>query len=217
MKTALTALTLIAGLALTGCTAPTVTPTITQFPVPSVADAGTKIEAGTPEKLLPNVFKDAASGVTITAPEDTIVVPWTLPDTQNGNEILATTSFKRPGGKIYTALVFKKEAHETLEQWSARSGWGDAALPGEDEPNARIVTKSGEIAYVYKVNDFGLLPDIHVVVATKNSVYRFQWNDPRIPEGVDTAVQYLKAHQDDEMYWKVPQDFIEFVKNVEVN
>lgn len=103
---------------------------------------------------------------------------------------VAAASFERFGGKRYEVLVYERTEGETFSRWMAKSESGDAYLSAQT-----VRTKNGKTGYVYSTNDYGATPDVHIVVPTDRFVYRFSSEETRK---------------------EVPEDFLRFIRELEV-
>lgn len=60
-----------------------------------------------------------------------------------------------------------------------------------------VTTANGHAGYVYETNDFGALPDIHAIIQTENFVY------------------YFRSESEEENF-EVPEDFLNFIRELEL-
>lgn len=135
-----------------------------------------------------HIFKTEALGTLVTASEGTNVGTWQRPEWVK--TAIAESGFVRPNGKIYTVLVYRKTPEETAEDWMARSELGDAYVSPKT-----VLTKNGVTGYTYTSNDLGAVPVVHITVVSREFVYYFH---------------------SDESEKEVPEDFLQFVREIEV-
>lgn len=134
------------------------------------------------------IFKTEELGTLITAPEGTTIAVWQKPEWVKA--AIAESGFVRPNGKIYTVLVYRKSSEETIEDWMSRGELGDAYVSPQT-----VLTKNGATGYVYTSNDHGAIPVVHITVASREFVYYFH---------------------SDESEKEVPEDFLTFMREIEV-
>ncbi|MEK7524533.1 MAG: hypothetical protein AAB588_05910 [Patescibacteria group bacterium] len=161
------------------------------------------------------IFQTPELGALVKVEEGTTIEEWRAPEPtyESPPEIishpLASVIFVRTSGKEYKLVVLPKEPNETLEEWSRHSNFGDPYLPDDT-----VQTKNNFTAYVYKTGDEGALPLHHVMIATERFVYRFDWEDPRLPQDGDEAMEFIR--NDREAYFNTPQDLLDFIQEIEV-
>lgn len=179
--------------------APEATPDITPSPTPKASPTTNQEEEffPTPEPTIvvmpepaqrSHIFKTEALGTLVTAPEGTNVGTWQRPEWVK--TAVAESGFVRPSGKIYTVLVYRKTPEETAEDWMARSELGDAYVSPKT-----VRTSNGVTGYTYTSNDLGAVPVVHITVVSREFVYYFH---------------------SDESEKEVPEDFLQFVREIEV-
>lgn len=162
-----------------------------------------------------NIFQTPELGALVKVEEGTTMKEWRAPELveESPPEIishpLASTIFVRTNGKEYKLVVLPKEPNETLEEWNRHSNFGDPYLPDDTAQ-----TKNNFTAYVYKTGDEGALPLHHVMIATERFVYRFDWEDPRLPQNGDEAMEFIR--NDREAYFNTPQDLLDFIQEIEI-
>lgn len=180
--------------------APEATPDITPSPTPKANPTSNNEEEEffpTPEPTVvvvpepearSHIFKTEALGTLVTAPEGTTVGTWQRPEWVK--TAVAESGFVRPSGKVYTVLVYRKTPEETAEDWMARSELGDAYVSPKT-----VRTSNGVTGYTYTSNDLGAVPVVHITVVSREFVYYFH---------------------SDESEKEVPEDFLQFVREIEV-
>lgn len=141
---------------------------------------------------------------------DTAVVDWGVTRLWSIPPI-AMGAFLRPNqGMFYALLVFERRAGESLLEWDRRTWNGDAFLP-----ERTVQTMNGHVGFVYETNDLGAVPSIHIVVPTERFVYRFEWRDPRLPDGMEQIMELMRE-QGVDYFMTVPEDFLRFVQDISV-
>ncbi|GEM_PF-6245273 len=141
-----------------------------------------------PEPSDPHVFATEELGVLVRVDSSTIVQPAERPFW--ADDALATSAFERENGKIYTVLVYEKREDELFEDWLARSKVGATRVS-----QRTVYARYGKIGYVYKADDYGAVPNVHIVVPSDRFVYYFR---------------------SQEETFDIPDDFIDFIRHVEV-
>lgn len=164
-----------------------------------------------PEPL--SVFQTAEFGVLTEVPAGTAVesrepqqIFTDAPEGMIVNPLVSAT-FTRPDGHVYELNVYSKLPGETLLDWSKRSYHGDSFLP-----SATTLTKNGFLSYIYTATDEGSMPSHHIMIPTEQFMYRFDWHDPRLPESEREAADIVNANPQE--YFKTPEDFINFIKDI---
>lgn len=146
----------------------------------------------------PQVFEAPGIGKFVTVGTNTVVRPAKMPywvdEEWAKNPPIATAAFERQNGEMYKVFVFERREGEPLMEWSKRSSMGDAFLPEQT-----VNTRNGKTGYAYTTNDLGLVADIHVMVLSDRYVYRFN---------ADT--------ESEERPYGIPEDFLNFIQEVEV-
>jgi hypothetical protein len=145
----------------------------------------------------PHVFEAPGLGRLVTVNENTVVKPAKMPfwaDYPGLNRPIATAAFERSNGKTYRVFVYEKEEDEYFLDWMKRSDTGDAFLSEQ-----RVDTRNGKPGFAYETNDHGAIADIHITVFSDRYVYYF----------------HAEA-ENEEPPWRVPEDFINFIHETEV-
>lgn len=153
------------------------------------------------------IFETPELGVLVKAARNTVVRP--LPTDDDPSNPIAMASFSMAGFE-FVLRVYPKAERETLLQWGHRAYAGDSFLSGRTEG-----TRDNRDAHVYSTNDLGLLPDIHVMIAARRYVYRFDWDDPRVPHDPEEALIFMRYGK--QQYMAVPMEFIAFIRGIEVS
>lgn len=151
----------------------------------------TEPDAGTPDSPPPAptyIFETEEHGVLVEADEDTIANSTDAPAWST--QAIASAEFTRPSGKTYTMLVYAREAGERFADWMKRSEVGDAFIS-----TRTVETSDSHTGYVYETNDMAAIPAVHVTVPTRDFVYYFQ---------------------SDEESFAVPEDFLNFIRELEL-
>lgn len=140
----------------------------------------------------PHVFEAPDFGRFVTVSDNTVVKPANMPF--GAKQAIATAAFERENGKTYQVLVYERKENEYFPDWMKRSEVGDAFLSDQ-----RVDTRNGKPGFAYATNDYGAVPDVHITVFSDRYVY------------------YFKSDEDEqERPWKVPEDFLNFVRETEV-
>ena len=146
-------------------------------------------DASTPPAATPSwVFSTPELGTLVTTSEDTTASEMTPPAWAEQTE--AAASFRRPDGNRYTLMVYTKGESESFEDWMQSSEIGDAYISSR-----RVTTANGNVGFVYTTNDYGAVPDVHIIIPTTRFVYYFHANTET---------------------FNVPEDFISFIEETEV-
>lgn len=158
---------------------------------PVEADAGTEPEPEPqpePPPSDPHAFATEALGVLVRVASNTVVQPAEMPFW--ADDALATSAFERENGKIYTVLVYEKRPDELFEDWLVRSKVGGTRVSWRT-----VYARYGAVGYVYTADDYGAVPNVHIVVPSDRFVYYFR---------------------SEEETFHVPDDFVNFIRGVEV-
>lgn len=146
----------------------------------------------------PHVFEAPGIGKFVTVGTNTVVRPARMPSWAEEEWVktrpIAAAAFERQNGKTYKVTVFEQQEGELAQDWMKRSEAGDAYLSPQT-----VLTRNGKIGFAYATNDYGAVPDIHVTVFSDRYVYRFH-ADP----------------ESEERPWRIPEDFLNFIQEVEV-
>lgn len=172
-------------------------------PMEKEAEQKTDYLGPTPEQLAsekifpivvtdPHVFEAPGLGRLVTVGENTVVKPAKMPFW--ADQALATAAFERKNGNIYQVLVHERREGEYFPDWMKRSEAGDAYLSEQ-----RVDTRNGKPGFAYETNDHGAIADIHITVFSDRYVYYF----------------HAEA-ESEERPWRVPEDFINFIHETEV-
>ncbi len=154
-----------------------------------VSDGGiAQSDAGNLPPADPHVFATEELGVLVRTEENTEVKPAEKPFW--ADDALATSAFERESGKQYSVLVYEKRPDELFEDWLMRSKVG-----GTTVSQRRVRTENGRWAYVYATDDYGAVPNVHIIVPTERFVY------------------YFRSEEDT---FDVPDDFVNFIREIEV-
>ena len=161
-------------------------------------DAGTSMSAqlSTPE-----------DGTLVAAPDQTTISSIDKP-TGAQDAVVAATVATSEDADTFTLLVFNKEPAETLTTWSEHHSTGDSFVPTE-----QVQTHNGKTAYIYTSNDFGLVPDIHVVIVSDSYVYQLRYNDDWGDDSVEAA---HRAEADEAHTAQVKNELTRFVQTIDV-
>lgn len=136
----------------------------------------------------PHVFATQELGALVRVGENTEVIPAEKPFW--ADDALTTAAFERENGMQYSVLVYERRPDELFADWLMRSKVGGTTV---SRWNFRI--KNSRRAYVYATDDYGAVPNVHIIVPTNRFVYYFRYES--------------------EMF-EVPDDFIYFIREVEV-
>lgn len=112
-------------------------------------------------------------------------------------------------GHVYSIRAFPKATTETLENWNARSYYGNSFAT-----NVAESTANGYTAVLYGAGDDGSFPEIHALIATGEFVYRIDWTNPAIPRDFAATVELLQENR--EQYFFIPDHFKRFVHGLTV-
>ncbi|MBI2638255.1 hypothetical protein HYW83_01555 [Candidatus Peregrinibacteria bacterium] len=153
----------------------------------NIPDAG-QYDAGSSLPADPHVFATEELGVLVRTQGNTEVKPAEKPFW--ADDALATSTFERESGKQYSVLVYEKRPDELFEDWLMRSKVG-----GTTVSQRRVRTANGHRAYVYATDDYGAVPNVHIIVPTQRFVY------------------YFKSEEET---FEVPDDFVNFIREIEV-
>lgn len=136
----------------------------------------------------PHVFATQELGALVRVGSNTEVIPAEKPFW--ADDALATAAFERENGMQYSVLVYERRPDELFADWLMRSKVG-----GTTVSRRRMRIKNSRRAYVYKTDDYGAVPNVHIIVPTNRFVYYFRY---------------------EEETFEVPDDFIHFIREVEV-
>lgn len=154
-----------------------------------------------------SVFRTSDLGGLVRAPDSTRVETWEKPSWSH--ESIASAKFVRPSGQQYNLLVYNSNPSLAFSSWMARSEVGNSFLSPQT-----VRTADGETAYVYKSNDLGAVPDIHVTIPTAEFVYNFML-DSGLPENPEEAVRAMRD-EPERNWFEIPEDFLSFIAQIEV-
>lgn len=140
----------------------------------------------------PQVFEAPDLGKFVTVDEKTVVKPAKMPFWTK--RAIATAAFERENGKTYQVLVYERQEGEYFPDWMKRSEVGDAFLSDQ-----RVDTRNGKPGFAYATNDYGAVPAVHITVFSDRYVYYFKTEE-----------------EQQERPWRIPEDFLNFVRETEV-
>lgn len=136
----------------------------------------------------PHVFATQELGALVRVGENTEVIPAEKPFW--ADDALATAAFERENGMQYSVLVYERRPDELFADWLMRSKVG-----GTTVSRRWLRIKNSRRAYVYATDDYGAVPNVHIIVPAVRFVYYFKYETET---------------------FEVPDDFIHFIREIEV-
>lgn len=136
----------------------------------------------------PHVFATPELGVLVRVDSDTVVRPAERPFW--ADDALAVSAFERENGRQYSVLVYERRPDESFRNWLMRSKVGGVVM------SQNVVwIRNGRRAYLYAADDYGAVPNVHIIVPSERFVYYFR---------------------SEEETFEVPDDFLDFIREIEV-
>lgn len=136
----------------------------------------------------PHVFATQELGALVRVGENTEVIPAEKPFW--ADDALATAAFERENGMQYSVLVYERRPDELFADWLMRSKVG-----GTTVSRRWLRIKDNRRAYVYSTDDYGAVPNVHIIIPAVRFVYYFRYETET---------------------FEVPDDFIHFIREIEV-